>query len=161
MRALLGLALTAALAGPALAQVHPQRIPPAEPDLQFAGRFESGEFAFVEASTFGRWQDRGFGWLLVMYAQDPQPIWIRTIVDCASNELTDDYIVWLNGDSLDPTAFSDQGFPMAARTHAAAGRVERVFAEMACSGQPLTIGQHIGGVRAAIDFVQRVADEAG
>lgn len=145
-----------AFVDPAIAQTNPQRIPPENPILQFAGRMPNGDATFVEAATFGRWQDRGFGWLLVMAPSDPQPIWIREIVDCRTHVITDDYIVWVDGKNLMPFASSDAGFPFSKQSHAPEGRVESTFAAAACSGAPLDIGQRVGDLQAAITFARRL-----
>lgn len=150
------LAAALALAFPALAQTNPQRIPPTEPALQFIGRLPTGEAAFVEATTFGYWQGRGYGWLLIMQPSDPQPIWIREIVDCRTHLITDDYIVWINGDSLTPFASSDAGFPNSQQNHAPDTRTEATFADAACSGSPLNVGQRIGNLQNAIAFARRL-----
>lgn len=145
-----------ALTLPSVAQTDPQRVPPTEPVLQFAGRMPNGEAVFVEASTFGRWQDHGYGWLLLIQPTDPQPIWVREIVDCQTQVITDDYIVWIDGTTLTPFGSSDAGFPMSNRSHAPAARVESLFAAAACSGTPLNIGQRIGSLQNAIAFARRL-----
>lgn len=142
------------LTSPALAQSNPQQIPPAQPVLQYAGQTSDGEATFVEVGTFGLWQGRGYGWLLRFHPSDPQPVWVREIVDCRTKAITDDYVVWLDGESLAPYAFSDAGFPMSQQTHSPASVIETAFANAACSGGPPHPGPRVTSVREAITYAQ-------
>lgn len=140
---------------PAAAQTNPQRIPPTAPVLHFAGRIPTGEGVFVETTTFGRWQGSGYGWLVLVSPSDPKPIWIREIVDCQTQVITDDYIVWMD-EGLTAFASSDAGFPNSNRSHAPEGLVERTFAAAACAGSPDQVWQRVGSLQNAISFARRL-----
>ncbi|WP_297829864.1 hypothetical protein [Thermomonas sp.] len=132
-----------------------QRIPPTNPALQYIGNEMSGEAVFLEATTFGRYQDHGFAWMLVMYPDELKPTWIREIMDCMTGVITDDYIVWLDPTTLQAFGQSDQGFPMQARTRRPAGpnSIDQKMVRAACSGKPLNMGEPLYGVQAAVDWV--------
>ena len=145
---------------PAFAQTNPQRTPPAEPDLRFVGRMQDGKAVFLEAKTFGRWQDNGYGWMILIDPVSLEPIWVREIVNCQTKVMTDDYIVWMDT-HLKAWASSEHWLDGGGNSHPPGSqqRIEREFAASACTGKPaLDTYQRIGSLRAAVDFTRRLPD---
>lgn len=148
------------LVPPADAQTNPQRVPPADPELRFIGRMQDGRAAFLEAKTFGRWQGNGYGWLVLIDPEVLEPIWVREIVNCQNNVITDDYIVWMDA-HLKAWASGDRWMDGGGNTHAVSTqeRVEKVFASAACTGKPAldTFERAgIGNLRSALMFTRKL-----
>lgn len=148
------------LASSALAQTNPQRVPPSDPELRFVGRMQDGKAAFVEAKTFGRWQGNGYGWLVLIDPEVLEPIWVREIVNCQNNVITDDYIVWMDT-HLKAWASGDRWMDGGGNTHAVSAqeRVGKVFASAACTGKPaVDTFQRLGSLQSAVEFARKLSN---